>query len=68
MKILCRLFTRGKHSFRLKDYRYRCRWCGELRMHVIRQPRLFSSTAGIEVAQVPLETKIPELGGELHGE
>jgi len=34
-KIICRI--RGKHTFRLKRRRYRCVFCGELRMMVVRK-------------------------------
>ncbi len=50
-RFLCRLFTRGKHTFRLKDFRYRCFWCGELRMHMFK-PTPFVPTAGIEIVKV----------------
>lgn len=83
-KFLCWIFTRGKHSFHLRCFRYRCVWCGELRMRVQRQLKLdlvMKPKPGVIVIDGmeypvncdsttvhPLEEEMPELAGELRND
>lgn len=64
-EFLCKLFTKGKHSWthKHKHDRYYCRWCGIPRCEVVKPVQKPLQTAMV----TPLEEKLPELAGE-HGE
>jgi hypothetical protein len=48
-QLLCRILTKGRHYFRLKEYRYRCVFCRALRYQVQPKP----------VKGLPLDEPIP---------
>lgn len=57
-KLLCKILTRGKHLFRLREHRYRCLFCKALRYQVEPRPAM---KEGI-VPRLPDKIEAPDTG------
>jgi hypothetical protein len=57
-KLLCKILTRGKHLFRLREHRYRCLFCKALRYQVDKKIVVIKDPGNISFAYQPTNVKI----------